>query len=199
MLEKVYWGDNKLEHQIERLENLKIALAQIENLIGFNSLFSGSDLFPVGVVGLATSAIADAGKTVQQVANVIVVGILYGAKDVIDSDLANAEEQISKLQRDAAEADAQYSVATDTAGLWDSVIAACDAHLTAIGSLKEKWRTMNEAQLKVSALVQKGRGIQEGLELKRQQAVNNISKMRYNDMFFRKLRNDALAKYDAAF
>ena len=201
VLEDVYWGDDEsdLEHQIERLENLKIAQAQFENLIGFNALFSGTDLWPIGVVGLATSSPGDAAKAGKSVLNAIVGGVLYATKDVLDSDLANAEEQISKLQRDVAEADAQYSVAADTAGLWKDVIDACDAHLTAIGDLKEKWRAMNEAQLKVSALVQKGRGISEGLELKRQQAVNNISKMRYNDMFFRKLRNDALAKYDAAF
>ncbi|MGN0845350.1 MAG: hypothetical protein ACI4QT_09055, partial [Kiritimatiellia bacterium] len=36
-------------------------------------------------------------------------------------------------------------------------------------------------------------------ELTRQQAVNNIAKMRYNDTFFRKLRNETLTKYESAF
>jgi len=106
--------------------------------------------------------------------------------------IAKLELEIDKLadSRDKSEAEIE---------MWQGVLDAADAVSSAAADLVEAWPALDAAQIEVSAQIEAAAGILSSRELARQLAAKNTSRARYNDMFFRRLSNDALAKYDTAF
>ena len=200
----VFVGDDSklslMKGKIESLYDRQRDLAKDDASLQSANFELGAAQSISGIFGLASDSI-----TAAVVAGI--VGVIsavsfvpsIGCYSHDQHEIANCNEDIAEFERQIRAADYTYAASGDMIGAWERVIAEIDNVAAALGEMRAAWQAVNAAQTQVSALVQKGRGIQEGLELKRQQAVNNISKMRYNDMFFRKLRNDALAKYDAAF
>ena len=178
----VYSVDNDIKHYINELRDHTIAARVIEATADDLAVWTGADSLSLGAQ--VCGGIYDVVRPVQAVLECLA-----------DADAAT----ISRMEKDLDIADRDYMGATKTVELWKDVEEAAQAATDLALALNAAWRAMNAAQGKFSALVQKGVNLQEARELARSQAVNSISKMRYNDMFFRKLRNDALAKYDAAF
>ena len=112
---------------------------------------------------------------------------------------ASAERKIADLELAIERSGLEYETAMAKVDIWNDLRAAEEEALDAAYALRDAWRTMNAAQVQVSALVQKGIDLLEARELARSQAVNGLTKMRYNDMFLRQMRNDALGRYDTAF
>ena len=202
--DEVYKGDakhRKIEACISKLRSLKTAA----------SVFSG--LADGEQVWIITTSIAEgkdesglpipAGIKLVMSGGTFAMCVAYDALRMAqagsEGSAASQEATISKMEKMLDEADRTYSTAATDVELWDGIEEATEAVCAAASALNAAWREMNAAQVQFSALVQKGESIRESRELARQQIVNSVSKMRYNDMFFRQLRNDALAKYDAAF
>ena len=191
-------GDD-LYHYIDKLSDEKKSIAAFQSVVDMCTMSLATEKSAVGVIGLATTAAKDLASGAYGVAQFIVANVANGVKVGLQGDVAECERQISRLQAKLNEADRAYAHLSTRIAAWERVETAVAAEASALGDLIAAWNALAASQEQVSSLVQKGRLIQEARELNRQQAVNNISKMRYNDMFFRKLRNDALAKYDAAF
>ena len=182
--------------KMEREKKSLVAFQAAASAIEFAVSTGGS---VEGIVGLSTSAVGDAGKVSAFVGFQIARNIAAGIAAGLEGDIANCEGEIDDIRLDVENASYVYSAATDTADMWKDVIAALDDEYAAVTQVTEAFAALNAAQEPISKLIQDARAIEEGIELTRQQYANNIAKLRYNDMFFRKLRNDALVKYDAAF
>lgn len=197
-VDKVY-DDSGLERYIKKLADEKKSLVAINAIIKQIDVgFSAAGEIQ-GNIGLATTIATDAIKTGSGIALMALNIISQAVKSGLEGDIANCEEQISLLNRDLAAADRTYSSVVTKIGGWETLISSVETVNAAVGTMSEALQSLQTAQQKISKLVQQGRAIQETRELTRQQAVNNIAKMRYSDTFFRKLRNETLSKYDSAF
>ena len=65
--------------------------------------------------------------------------------------------------------------------------------------LNGKWKALQAAQAAVESVVAEAERVIDERTLARKQAADNLTKARYNEMFFRLARNNALTRYDAAF
>ena len=199
--DKVYGDDNGLKHYINKLSNEKKSLVAANAVLRQLdvSLTAGPEGKIQGNIGLATTFAADAVKTVGVIPLLIANLATQVVKSGLEGDIANSEKNISLLNREMSSASQTYSYVVGRVGGWEKLISSVQNVNSSLGSVSTALTALQSAQEKVSQVIQKGRGIMETRELVRQQAVNNIAKMRYNDTFFRKLRNEALTKYESAF
>ena len=184
---RAYGGGNDLQHYIDELRGVTISAAVMDGTA--DSL----------EVWLSTT---DDNKISVTKSTGWVSGIYDGirmAQASLEGQEATDNAKISELEKKLDNADRDYAGATMRIELWDGIEEAALAASEAARALNAAWRAMNAAQVQFSALVQKGESIREARELARRQEVGSISKMRYNDMFLRQVRNDALMKYDTAF
>ena len=180
-------------HERNAISGLKIS-AEVAGLVvdGFRA--------HVGVVGLSNSMLRDTESYLQWAAFAAVVqALLDGAIAGLEIDINNTECDVALLQQEMEKADHDKSDVEDRISNWERLLPAVQDVSAAIGQMEGALAAVQSKQDAVLALLEKGRQLQETRELQRQQAVNNIAKMRYNDMFFRKLRNETLSKYDVAF
>ncbi len=82
---------------------------------------------------------------------------------------------------------------------YDQARAAYEEQLGAMVSVATAYRELNIAQANVETVIAEAERILDERQLVRQQAADILTKARYNEMFFRLDRNDALSRYDAAF
>ncbi|MGN0877026.1 MAG: hypothetical protein ACI4TC_07150, partial [Kiritimatiellia bacterium] len=182
----------KLANEKKSLVAINAALRQLDVSLGTNGEIQGN-------IGLATTLATD---TIKETLNAVLLGFniaLQAVKSGLEGDIANCEEQISLLNLELSSASFDYSVVVSRVGGWEKLISSVETANSALATVKETLQALQASQERVSKLVQQGRGILETRELTRQQAVNNIAKMRYCDTFFRKLRNETLSKYESAF
>ena len=197
--DKVYGDDDGLKTYIKKLADEKKSLVAMEAALKVLSMQAEDNRSYVGVLGLSVSAVQDGVKLACSIATGVLNGVLTGVKSGLEGDIANCEEEISLLNRELSSASHDYSVIVSRVGGWETLISSVETVNSAIGEVSSALIALQSAQERISQLVQQGRAILETRELERQQAVNNIAKMRYNDTFFRKLRNETLSKYESAF
>ena len=191
--------DDSVKQNVNHLARSKKAL------IAFETVADGAELGvstlggQLGIFGLSTSAPGDTVKSVAAGVCSLAWGISTAIADGIKGDIANCEKWIDRWNIVLQRADYDYASDQDTLSMWERVYEAADAEASAVADLEGAWRALAAAQGRITKLVQDARAIEEGLELTRQQYVNKIAKLRYNDMFFRKMRNAALAQYETAF
>ncbi|MGN0854862.1 MAG: hypothetical protein ACI4R9_05005 [Kiritimatiellia bacterium] len=196
--DKVY-GDDGLRSYISKLADEKKSLVAMNAILRQLDIGFSSEGDIQGNVGLATTIATDAIKSAAGAALMGVNLCVQAVKSGLEGDIADCEEEISLLNLDLAAASYKYSSVVSRVGGWETLISSVETVNSALGTVKETLQALQSSQERVSKLVQQGRAILETRELNRQQAVNNIAKMRYNDTFFRKLRNETLSKYECAF
>ncbi len=80
-----------------------------------------------------------------------------------------------------------------------SLFGAINNYYDAVVAARTAGATYTAAIQKFSTLRSEAEGHRAERELMRQQATNALTRLRYNDMFFRQVRNEALARYERAF
>ena len=191
--------DGSIMQNAKKLASAKQATAAFDAIMA-NSQFSSDEGGHVsGTVGLATTLLADSGHVAIDLAIGLVYMVASAGKAWSESLAADYEKWMKYYELKVQKADYVYATATDTADIWSQAFDAVDNQAAAIGEYREAWCAFESAQLAVSKLVQDAKAIEEGIELTRQQAVNQIAKLRYKDMLFRQTRNEALTKYETSF
>ena len=84
-------------------------------------------------------------------------------------------------------------------GYYDDVYAAAGEVFSAARECRDAYVELLAAECAVETVVAEAERIIDERTLARQQAVDVLTKTRYNDMFFRLARNNALSRYDAQF
>ena len=84
-------------------------------------------------------------------------------------------------------------------GYYDSVYDAAGEVYAAARECRDAYVELLAAECAVETVVAEAERIIDERTLARQQAVDVLTKTRYNDMFFRLARNNALSRYDAQF
>jgi len=190
---------DKLVSYAKSLEAARIATASFQAIMDNCQVTVDSTGAVTGNLGLSSTILADGMKKAIGIG----VGITYfvASLGALSSTITEAAYQkkidVNNVQIQKAE-NAYDKSCVEIEG-WSDMIAAVDDHAAAVAAVTEAFAALNAAQEPITKLVQDARAIEEGRELTRQQYANNIAKLRYNDMFFRKMRNAALAQYDAAF
>ena len=82
---------------------------------------------------------------------------------------------------------------------YDQARAAAEAQYEAMHDVSHAYRDLNIAQARVETVLAEAERILDERKRTREQSVDILTKMRYNEMFFRLERNEALARYEAAF
>ena len=192
-------GEGSLQKTYRSLRDTKISLAFFKMAKELTNYALDSNDDVTGNIGLSTTIVHDGRIVVENLLG-LVANIAQSALVMsLECGVYDVEKQISDLQTELAKADREYSTITGRIGNWERLLNAIDSLASAIGVVNASLRELQATQEKISSVVQQGLALQEGRELQRQQAVNNIAKMRYNDTFFRKLRNETLSKYESAF
>ena len=173
-------------------------------------------------------ALQEASKAGAQMAenfapNVVGVGLtaVFSPKSVIQSTVVNAQNAIQtalassiltveaiedgmnfsmntiKLAADATSDLASWEKAQSTA--WSSLYNAVASVNSTAMNLKTAVAKMNSVAATFDTIINKGDMIQQERQLIRSQRVNRLTKTRYNDMFFRNLRDAALSRYNTAY
>lgn len=81
----------------------------------------------------------------------------------------------------------------------NEVLGAVGSYYEAVTALRQAAARLTTATEAFSALRSEAEALRDKRELMRQQAVNTLTRARYNDMFFRQMRNEALARYEKSF
>lgn len=150
-------------------------------------------------MGLATDALAKGALTaVQALGSVVWFGTKLAAM-LLEDKVIKHEHDLADAEVALEMADRQYAGVVDGISVWERLLEALDAAAAARAELAEAWTAMARASEQVSAILEEGEQIRKLRESARTRAANNISKMRYSDMFFRQVRNETLAQYEAAF
>lgn len=76
---------------------------------------------------------------------------------------------------------------------------AIGGYLSALDQVQVAWGDLLEAQERYNKLIADGQRILDEREMVRKQAVNTLSRARYNDMFFRLTQNEGMGRYSTAF
>ena len=82
---------------------------------------------------------------------------------------------------------------------YNEILNAWYALLAATGEMLGAYRELNVAQAAVETVVAEAERVIDERTLARQQAADTLTKARYNEMFFRLARNNALSRYSAQF
>ena len=144
-------------------------------------LLSGVAAKIAAIAGIATETAASVG-----------IGIARGVLRTQQKTLAEYEHELAVLEAERENEDEYASICETAVGAVSSLNSALveldSAYLDAVSALD-----------RVSAEVEKGNRLIEGRTLDRRIAASNVSRLRYNDMFFRILRNEALSRYESSF
>ncbi|MDY5954106.1 MAG: hypothetical protein SPK06_01575 [Kiritimatiellia bacterium] len=146
--------------------------------------------------------------------------------NVDPSAIANAAISPANFAATAAAKSAQFSLQTtkdtldfilstfeNSLDIFDNTVAVVDERIKAYQEVKSARRqladagadlqlslvALQQAQKNVETLVAEIEGVIDERTLARKQAADELTKMRYNDMFFRLTRNNALSTYNASF
>ena len=84
-------------------------------------------------------------------------------------------------------------------GFYDSVVAAAGTVLDAAKACRDAYVALLGAEAAVEAVIAEAERAIDERTLARQQASDALTKTRYNEMFFRLARNNALSRYSAQF
>ncbi len=76
---------------------------------------------------------------------------------------------------------------------------AVGQYLASLDNLQVVWGDLLEAQERYNKLIADGQRILDEREMVRKQAVDTLSRARYNDMFFRLTQNEGMGRYSTAF
>ena len=171
----------------EILDDTDSGVSDASKMSGFmvglaNGLFPGLGVF------LATHSVLTVSK-----------GAFKGAAEVADAVIDDLDlvAQMAEAVKDKAEAEATWTEAQN---------AAFNDALDVIGELKDSarevattWAAMIAAAQKFDTTIAEGSRILTEREKTRARRANRLIKLRYNDMFFRQMQNEALSRYSQAF
>ena len=158
----------------------------------------------------STPTISGAGLTVNVDPRAMVTAALAAPENAIKQTFRTAAFGIAnaKLAAGATQTFAElggellntaYEYVSEVSEAEDGLDGELSKLAAAGAALQTAWARMISTQEAYNTIVAKGQRILEARELSRQQAVNNITKMKYNDMFFRLVHNEALSRYNKSF
>ena len=83
--------------------------------------------------------------------------------------------------------------------IWDRLESFVDKQVEAADKVEQAYMKLVSARENIKVVQEKGLSLLEEREAYRARAVNKLTKMRYNDMFFRQVRDQQLERYEQAF
>ena len=155
------------------------------------------------VVGAGTTIVQD----IQRVAGEEALEDVYVAfrtlKAAFDTKVSIDETVIDYLDDIFKDVQELYeSALSATEAGYDAksmVFNACAAASDAADALQTAIAKMNAAEQAFGAILDEGERLQEEREAVRKTLANEASRLKYDDMFFRQMRNRALSRYESAF
>ncbi len=155
------------------------------------------------VVGAGLTVVQDAQRALGTSAVNAVYDVLTAVRSVFDAGVEIDEagiaygEALCKAVEDAyvnavGMKEAEYEAI-------DEVFEAAAAESNAADALQTAIAKMVAAEQAFSAVLAEGERVQEEREAVRKALANESSRLKYNDMFFRQVRNRALSRYESAF
>ncbi len=158
-----------------------------------------SKIWAIGGVAVGTNAAGVAGQTVANTVNTpikissTISNATYRVAKSVEECVTKAFDQALELYGKDVELVERLST------LRSDIFGAISGYYDAVTALREAAARLTTATQAFSALRAEAETLREQRELARQQAVNAVTRLRYNDMFFRQVRNEALVRYDKAF
>ncbi len=163
---------------------------------------SAADAASVWVIGgvaagtnaaeVAANGVADAAISPIQISSTISNTAYKNAQTVVDCLTMAFDQTLELYAKDVELVDKLNSLRS---GIFEAIANYYDA----VTELREAAARLTTATQTFSALRSEAETIRDQRELTRQQAVNALTRLRYNDMFFRQVRNESLARYEKAF
>jgi len=130
----------------------------------------------------------------------LTLGQIYKAGAATAETIVDSCEEAIKLFENAAEwAEAQADWTEAQKEAFDEAREAILELADAARDIEAAWAKMVAAAENFDTIVDEGNRIQSEREMVRAQCVNRIIELRYNDMFFRQMQDEALTRYSAAF
>ncbi len=182
---------------------MKVTKNTLESLgkVGIDALQNAADISPE-IMGAGLTVNVDPSAIVKGATfpatlcyeTTVQSGILI-AKNSLDSfdgiqAFLNLSERALDLIMETFEANNEW---------YDRVRSAAETQYEAMRDIGGAFRQLQTAQAAVETAIAEAERILDERLLVREQAVDVLTKARYNEMFFRLDRNDALSRYDAAF
>ena len=175
-LEWAYKSTDAIQHNL---------IASSPHIIGAGMTVNSD---PSALVSAATgTAVLTAQETIGS--SIVASKSELDGTDAVQNYLDIAEEAASVVIGLAEDLDSYYDRLRDAAG----------AHYEAACAVKTAWKELLIAQARVETVIAEAERILDERVLVRQQAVDTLTKARYNEMFFRLDRNEALSRYETAF
>ena len=158
----------------------------------------------------ASPSVVGAGFTVVASPKSAVEALVGNTADVTVSAVNSAVLQIAGVKEALSYAntifETAYNFSADFArwtaaesSAWSSLCSAVSSANSAAATAKTAITKLNSLSSNFDAIVAKGDRLLKEREAARARRVNRITKIRYNDMLFRNLRDAALARYETAF
>ena len=161
---------------------------------------AGNSVPEILVAGLSVGfSPKDAVKLVVGNANVVIGSAIGGSKLSLQTIQSLADFIVSEIEN--GRNGAQDAVTWNDAQLrcWDTLYDAASKVRTAAKTVKTAVAKLNSLTATFDTLVAEGNRILAAREAERAKRVNRIIKLRYNDMFFRQVQDEALTGYSAAY
>ena len=111
----------------------------------------------------------------------------------------NEEKELTILENEVNLAAAKTSWSDAQKNAFDDARDAIADLASAARDMSAAWAKMVAAAENFDTIVDEGNRIQSEREMVRAQRVNRIIELRYNDMFFRQMQDEALTRYSQAF
>ncbi|MBQ9432241.1 MAG: hypothetical protein IJU44_11895 [Kiritimatiellae bacterium] len=200
-LDTVKYGYDMYASAMESV--LKIGINSMEHLLSMEAgmkqgiLEAAPEIIGAGMtVNTDPSAMVSAAiEPVSQATRNTLAGTLLAAKNELV-----AQDAIAQTLDIAGEL---LDITTDFidtyAGYYDTIIGAAGEVFDAARECKDAYVELMAAEAALETVVAEAERIIDERTLARQQAVDNLTKARYNEMFFRLARNNALSRYNAQF
>lgn len=150
-------------------------------------LSNGSDL-PEKITANAATAVTGPLKITAKVTGAtleIAESIYNGFKDVVENELDRLGNEVS--------------MRSTIQSYREDLLTQGNAYANAVATAQIANARLQAALQKIGQEINRGEGILAQRKRLRKQAADGIARLRYNDMFFRQLRNEALARYEKAF
>ena len=141
-------------------------------------------------------AFADAATGVARTA---ALGALKGSQVTAKNALAIFEAQKAAFDFAIGEYDIMVDYMTTYDGYYDTAYSAASEVLDAARACKDAYAELMTAEAALETVVAEAERAIDERTLARQQATDALTKTRYNEMFFRLARNNALSRYSAQF
>lgn len=193
---------------IYQLVQSKLLLAAKQSLILLNASMDMVN-YTGATVNQSTPSVLGVGLTVNTDPSAIVSATVGSIETPLMmaniSSKASVESIINGLENStwgtfvADELNTVGTFNSEKRAIRDRLVSALAAQLEAANNVQTAWAKMVNAYAVINTLVAEGERILESRESHRTKAVNRITKLRYNDMYFRQVRDPALTRYSAAF